>query len=474
MKSPYAIWLFLVLVMILWMRGWWQPGLPLTPREENTPQLTDIWSLKTAADRGVLWTAWNPLDNSGAPNLIQRSYLIFAPLAQIASSLSLSVDTVYKLAVLVAFSLSGLGMYQLLRTLKLKNFPSLIGALAYMLSPPHITLASDLLDFNFYWATIPWLIYLVERFIATKNTLRVSSLTGVLLTFAYFAGNTYFLTILPFLCLYAFMRLYLSQIPFGLIIKFGLLTLAFFLATSAFVTLPTAIEAPHTWLKQEVVRQQIIDLPSPGQVLQLFPLRWQGHSPLAWDFDTRYPDLSWYLGTIVILLTAVAFTRFRSNWRQLLPGVLLLLSFTPFFLIMRLPWLKQLALGFLNFFPTIQSAFDRTYRLFLLPSFIFSLLAAFGAQSLLRRRTWLGPIIVILLVFDFSPLSAYFFTAPKDNLKPSDSILEKLNSGSPGRYWSPFTFVKHLPRYRLEYATSYITRPRVNNRLSSCLHFRII
>ena len=161
MKSPYAIWLFLVLVMILWMRGWWQPGLPLTPREENTPQLTDIWSLKTAADRGVLWTAWNPLDNSGAPNLIQRSYLIFAPLAQIASSLSLSVDTVYKLAVLVAFSLSGLGMYQLLRTLKLKNFPSLIGALAYMLSPPHITLASDLLDFNFYWATIPWLIYLV-------------------------------------------------------------------------------------------------------------------------------------------------------------------------------------------------------------------------------------------------------------------------------------------------------------------------
>ena len=458
--------LLFTLIMAFFMRGWWQPGLPLTPREENIPQLTDIWSLKTAADQGVLWTAWNPLDNSGAPNLTQRSYLIFAPLAQLAAISHISVDLVYKLAALFAFSLSGLGMYQLLRALKLKILPSLIGALAYMLSPPHITLASDLLDFNFYWATIPWLIYLVERFIISRQPFRHASLTGALLTFAYFAGNTYFLTILPFLCVYAFMRLYVSQTPFGLIIKFSLLTLAFFLATSAFVTLPTAIEVPYTWFSREVTRQQIVDLPSPSQVLQLFPLRWQGHSPLAWDFDTRYPDLSWYLGTVVIILAIFSLTRLKHWWRELLPGIILLLSLTPFFLIMHLPWLKHLALEFLNLSPTIQSAFDRTYRLFLIPSFIFSLLAAFGAQSLLHRRFWLGFLIIILLLFDFFPLSAYFFTAPKSNLKPSDSILAKLNSGSPGRYWSPFTFVKHLSRYRLEYATSYIIRPRVNSEYS--------
>ena len=456
----------LVFVMIFFMRGWWQAGVPLTPREENIPQLTHIWNLKAAADKGVLWATWNPLNNAGAPNLIQRSYLIFAPLAQLADTNRISVDWIYRLANLIAFALSGLGVYALLRVLKLNPWASFIGALAYMLSPPHITLASDLLDFNFYWASIPWVFYLLERFIVSRHSFAISSLTGLLLAFAYFAGNTYFITIFPFLCFYAFMRLYLSRISLNLIIRFGFLTLAFFLLSSAFVILPTVMETSHTWLSREITRQQIIDLPHPEDILRLFPLRWQGHSPLAWDFDTRYPDLSWYLGTVVVLLAITGILSFRANWRQFLPGSLLLISVIPFFLIMRSPPLKLLVLKLLQLLPTVQSIFDRTYRLFILPSFILSLLAAFGAANLLRRRTWLGPIMVILLVFDFSPLSAYFFTAPRDDLKPSNSILAKLNSGSPGRYWSPFTFVKHLPRYRLEYTTSYITRPRVNGQYS--------
>ena len=459
--------LALAFIMIFFMRGWWQPGLPLTPREENIPQLTDIWSLTTAADQGVLWATWNPLNNTGAPNLIQRSYLIFAPLAQLAATSRLPVDWIYRLTSLVAFVLSGLGLYMFLRILKLKPWPSFIGALAYMLSPPHVTLASDLLDFNFYWATIPWLMYLLELFLVSRQWLKVSGLIGLLLTFAYFAGNTYFVTVFPFLGIYAFTRLSVAQIPLKLLIKFSLLTLAFFLLSSAFVTLPTVMETSSTWLSQEITRQQIIDLPHPEHILRLFPLRWQGHSPLAWDFDTRYPDLSWYLGTVAVFLGFIGLLKFKANWRQFLPSTLLLASVIPFFLIMRFPPLKLVTLKLLQLLPTAQSIFDRTYRLFILPSFILSLLAAFGAANLLRRHsTWLGPIIAILLIFDFSPLSAYFSTAPKDNLKPSVSILTKLNSGSSGRYWSPFTFVKHLPRYRLEYTTSYITRPRVNGEYS--------
>src|SRR3990167_10449094 len=166
--------LLFTLIMAFFMRGWWQPGLPLTPREENIPQLTDIWSLTTAADQGVLWATWNPLNNAGAPNLIQRSYLIFAPLAQLAATSRLPVDWIYRLTSLTAFVLSGLGLYMFLRVLKLKPWPSFIGALAYMLSPPHITLASDLLDFNFYWATIPWLMYLLELFLVSRQWLKVS------------------------------------------------------------------------------------------------------------------------------------------------------------------------------------------------------------------------------------------------------------------------------------------------------------
>lgn len=466
MKSSLIVGLLLFLIMASFMRGWWQPGLPLTPREENIPQLAHIWSLKAAADQGVLWTAWNPIHNAGAPNLIQRSYLIFVPLAQLAATTHMSVDWVYRLAVLLAFTLSGLGMYQLLRSLKLKILESFIGSLAYMLSPPHITLASDLLDFNFFWASIPWLLFLVERFINSRQLLRSTSLTGLGLSFAYFAGNTYFVTTLPFLCLYALLRLCFSRIPFTLLIKFGALTLAFFLATSAWVILPSIIEFPHTWISQEITRRQIIDLPQPSHILRLFPLRWQGHSPLAWDFDTRYPDMSWYLGTVTLALSLFALIRFKQFWRHLLPGLVLILSSIPFFFVMPWPPAKTLALRFLDVFPSLQSVFDRTYRLFLLPSFILALFSAFGAQNLLRRRFWLGPVIIIFLWVDFLPLSAYFFTAPKDNLTPSAAILNQLNSGSPGRYWFPFTFVPHLPKYRLEYTTSYITRPRLNSSYS--------
>lgn len=447
MKLPLIVALLLFLIMAGFMRGWWQPGLPLVPREENIPQLAHIWNLRIAADQGVLWTAWNPLLNAGAPNLIQRSYLMFAPLAQLAATAHLSVDWLYRAAVLLAFTFSGLGMYQLLRTLKLEPWPSFIGALAYMLSPPHLTLGSDLLDFNFFWASIPWLIYLTER--------RSAALTGLLLALAFLAGNTYFVTILPFLCLYAFMRLGLS--------RFGILTLGFFLSFSAFIILPSALEQPHTWLSQEITRRQIIDLPQASQILRLFLLRWQDHSPLAWDFDTRYPDMSWYLGTVTVALSILALMRIKLLWRQLLPGLVVILSLTPFFFVMSWPPAKILALRFLEMFPSFQSVFDRTYRLFLLPSFILALFSALGAANLLRRRFWLGPVVVILLLVDFLPLSAYFFTAPKDNLTPSVAILNQLNSGSPGRYWFPFTFVPHLPKYRLEYTTSYITRPRINS-----------
>ena len=39
MKSLVSSVLLFTFIMAFWMRGWWNPGVPLTPREENIAQL---------------------------------------------------------------------------------------------------------------------------------------------------------------------------------------------------------------------------------------------------------------------------------------------------------------------------------------------------------------------------------------------------------------------------------------------------
>lgn len=471
MKRFLTVGFLLLITMSFWMRGWWNANLPLTPREENISQLTHIWRLNQAARQGWLWSAWNPLDNAGAPNLIQRSYLVFAPLAQITHSFNISVNTIYKTAALFAFILSGLGMYQLLLTLKLSRSASFTGALAYMLSPPHITLASDLLDFNFYWSLVPWLVYLVERFLVRGQPLFHGALLGLFLTAAYITGNTYFVTTFPFLCLYAFMRLCFNRTSLKFSFKFAFFSLGFFLTTSAFVVLPALIEFPHLRLSQEIIRKQIIDLPQFIDLVRLFIWRWQGHSPLAWDINSRYPDLSWYFGTTVVILSLIAILNFKKFWLHLFPGLILILALIPFFIVMHWPPAKTLALRFLDVFPTFQAVFDRTYRLFLIPSFLLALFSAFGAQILIHRfsrQTKLITFLIIsLIIIDFSPLSQFFFTLPLEKFQPSSAIIEELNNSQPlTRLWEPFPYFPHLPKYKFEYASGQVHKPQIRSEYS--------
>ena len=423
-------------VMAIWMRGWINGGVPLTPREENLSQLSNLWNLTKAADLGYLWTPWNPLDNTGAPNLIQRSYIVLAPLAQIATTTQISPDTIYKFASFLAFVLSGLGMYFLLRVIKLGNWPAIIGALAYMFSPPHITLASDLLDFNLYWATIPWIVWVGERFIRLHAPLFHAGLMGFLLTLASFTGNTYFVTATPFFIAYILLRMYFTQKHQKL--KFLLYSIGFFLTLSAFITIPSIIEFPHTWLSQEIQR----------------------------SMDFRYPDMSWYFGTVVVTLAASSILSYKKFSSYLLPIGIIFLCLAPVFFIMQDSTAKYIALRILQLFPQIQSTFDRTYRLFILPSFFLSFLTGLGSHLILKSRSGIiGIIIILAILIDFFPLSAYFFTTTHQELSLPQKTVTIINS-TPGRYWLAFPYVAHLPKYKYEYVSRQITLPRINSEYS--------
>ncbi len=461
--------ILLGLMMTWWMRGWINSGIPLTPREENIPQLSDIWSLKHAAGQNYLWTGWNPSSNCGSPNLIQRSYVLFAPLAQIAASFNISVDTIYKITVALAFIFSGVGMFLALKVLRLKPLACLIGATIYMLIPPHITLGSDLLDFNFYWTSIPWILFVVERFISLNNLSLHAGWLGVFLSWALFNGNTYFVSTMPLIFLYICLRLIFSCQKLKTKIQFLLLSGMGFISISAFITLPSLIETPFTWLSQEVTRKQIIDLPSITQLIKLFLLRWQGHSPLEWEMNSRYPDMSWYLGSVTVILSLIGLTQIKTKWKIILPCLILVLIFIPFLLIMQIDPLKQFILNILSLMPSLQSIFDRTYRLFLLPCITLTILAAVGAEFIINQFSkvliqFIAVIILLLVTIDYFPLSAYFYSIPQKDLQIDASISQIINSNLDfARYWSPFTFVRHLPKYRYEYINRYLTKPRVNS-----------
>lgn len=469
MKSLGIIILVLSLIMLVWMRGWINYEVPLTPREENVSQLTDLWNLTKAAKMGHLWTAWNPLRNTGAPNRIQRSYVVFAPLAQLSASTGISPDTMYKSTAYLAFVASGLGMFLFLRTIRLNSWAALVGGIAYMVSPPHLTLASDLLDFNMYLATIPWLLWIVERFLQHGSALFHGSLAGILLTFGLFAGNTYFVTSLPFFALYSAIRLLPNYTSLASRLRFCGYTIGFFIALSAFVIIPSTIEFSHTWLSQEIQRKQIIDLPQVTDLIKLFTLRWQGYSALSWHMNTRYPDMSWYFGTVVLGLSMVAIIKNRHYRPWLIPTVAIPMGIIPFFIAVRYPLAKHIALQILVHFPSLQSTLDRTYRLFILPSFFMSVLAAIGAHELIkvfpRHVHFPGTLIVMALIVDFFPLSAYFYATPHQDISLSQATVEKINS-STGRFWFVFPYLRPVPKYKYEYVTRQLYVPRINSEYS--------
>src|SRR3989344_3657647 len=140
-KTPAIITSFFALIIFFLMQNWIGYVLPISPREENIPELSYAWSLHYALQKGFLFAGWNPLQINGATNILQRGYWVLIPVVLSSFFSGLSVDTVYKFFVGGLLILSGLGMTQFLRQAKLSTYAALIGGLLYMLAPSHLAIA---------------------------------------------------------------------------------------------------------------------------------------------------------------------------------------------------------------------------------------------------------------------------------------------------------------------------------------------
>lgn len=520
-KARLFVYSIFVVLLLFWMRGWFTFELPANPREENINDLSYLWTLYRSYDQGVLFSVWNPLMLTGNTNVVQRGYFLLAPLAYIAYEGGIYPNTLYIIATFIFFLLSGIGFFEFLRRYKLSIIGSLVGALCYMFLPPHLTLGLDAIEFSAFWACIPCMLLVVQLYSERDHPIRHGILFGVLLSCALFVGTTYLFFALPFLAVYSILQINItkhttlkSQLIF--LVALGI----YFLGLTAYATIPILFEYNSMWISIESTRKNIFSILSLTEVIDLFFLRIRGIDPMSWVYNRNHPDMAFYLGISVAVLSTAAFFQ-RSKRNILIPSLFLLFTFFAFvslrfsivhqllkiillmgisasleqkilfilsvtfvslagikvvgvgrigikkilLLVFSIPLIAILLLNIGRF----QGIFDHTVRVFLFATISLSTLAAFGTDTILsyisKNKQWImGGIILLIVVYDLFPFSAYFRRVSKNDIEESSEIYTLLTKDSlPGRYYTPFPYKDHLPVYRYEYQTRYINRYRLNN-----------
>ncbi len=525
-RTRLMVYTFLLAVVLLWMRAWLQPGLPVNPREENTLDFAYLSALYRADNQGVLFAPWNPLTLGGNTNSVQRAYFLLAPLAYLSHLTGVDLKYVYIAATGVFFFFSGVGFFEFLRTFRLNPLASLLGAFTYMVLPPHLTLALDAIELNAFFASIPWILLVVRLQSNHDNPLRYGAVLGVLLSFAFFTGTTYFFLALPFLAIYCLLQICMekrihpkSQIVF--------LSTAFvlFAGLCAYAILPILFEYKSMWISMESQRRSIFSILSLPQIIEVFFLRFRGASPLSWTYERNHPDLAFYLGITSVLLSLVALVPKRKNRIIIIPSTFLIIVFLSF-VSLRFSIVHELLKTVVSFGSSVtfqqkillsfsaavgcffvyllllrhrafdhigikkialcvvftvalvflalhlemfQGIFDHTVRVFLFITIALSTLAALGTDAVLSRfdkkhRLFVGAIILGIVVFDLFPFSSFFRSVSDSDLLESRDIYQALTHDPvAGRYYAPFPYKQHLPLYLYEYQTRFINRYRVNN-----------
>ena len=517
--------LIISLLVVTWMSNWFISGIPANPREENINDISLLWTLYHSQSHNTLFTSWNPLTLTGNTNYMQRGFFLLAPLAIITSLSKLPLETVYVLGVAFTFILSGIGIYEYMRRQSSGFFAALLAALVYMFLPPHLTLGLDAIEFNAYWALIPYLCLLIQFYIKKRNPIILGPLMGFLLALCLMTGTTYFIATIPFFSIFWGLQIYFAKRNSPIfIIQFVGLTVVFFLGTTAYITLPTIMEFPYMWISQESQRKNIFSILSIKEILELYILRLQNHGVTAWDFNRNHPDLGFYLGLSATLLSILSFSALKKKLKLLLPFFLLLFVFLGFASLsssfvhsgLKLVVSMTLALNlqmkfavvsFLLFvfgllfyglmkkrdkrvetpqlfisviiFLTIvlillninrfQATFDHTVRVFIFPTFVLAVLTGWGVTILLKKTPPRYRLIMMVLIFaifmlDLYPFSKFFKTIHFKEITFDETVYKAVSINTvEGRFYTPFPFKKHLPLYRYEYFTHFVDKTRLNN-----------
>lgn len=393
-----------------------------TLRSDVVDQILPAWKFFQDQVQQGIFPLWNPFMAQGQPFLpLVHFSLLFPPVTILLLLFPLSLA----FSLLIVFKLFAMGFftYLFLRTVKLQFWPSISGALVYMLC-----------GFNMVWlmwphtlvAAVAPLLFLVAENLFKKPTLRNAAhiaLIVALMIFAGFpsvAGYFFYAVWLYFLarCITSPLRKNIR----AFLRRIGLLALGFILGASlcAIQLLPTFEYFDFIDISYRSA-QSMSALPLT-HFIQIFLPNFYGNPAFHnWHGELNYNETTGYIGLLPLFFLLISFFAglLKKQMKPLFFSLLALLCLAVVFNIGPFLYL-------LHFLPVFNNS--SSTRLFVLFGFCGAIAASFGFEytiafikkfMLQSRKFFLRENFFVLLFFFFILLDLFIFALPQN--PPTDS-----------------------------------------------------
>lgn len=388
----------------------WESGIPNKPIGIDDLRIFyPQRSFTTEMLKKAEFPFWNPYNYSGNAHLALSETAVFYPLSLIF--FLLPQLTSWSILILIQPIIASLGMYLYLRLILKDNKSSLFGALVFGFSGVVLVRMVEGLSVGHALIWLPFAFYGIEGFLQ-NNKIRYLIILLLALTFSLLSGWFQFtFYIYVFSLLYAFLRVF--SINNQKIIKNK------FLVFTPFVLLPLitlyqiipAIQmyysSPRGINTYNILRLHL--MPLQHLLTFIFPDFWG--NPGAYNFfgKSEYKESIVYIGLVPFFLSFISILKLKSRkiiqffFISVLSTLLLALNNPISDFLIKIP------------FPIISSFLPN--RIFLISTFAFSILSAFGVKFLLinypenKKELIKLPLIIIgisILAVDIYVLSLIF------------------------------------------------------------------
>lgn len=356
----------------------WQQGIPNKPTAKD-----DLWIFypQRTFTTNVLtkWEIpfWNPYSFSGNYHLGLSETAVFYPLNVLF--LFFSQIDVWTFLIIIEPIISGLGMYLFLKRIVLNQKSAFVGALAFAFSGIVIVRAVEGLSVGHTLIWMPYVFWGIESFFQTKK-IRFLWLTLSSLFFSLLAGwfqFTFYIFILTLI--YALFKLYFcsknqKKTKYLILVPFLILPLI-----TLFHTLPAMqalLESPRSALEGRLFSHLHL-MPFTHIFTLISPDFWGNPAVYNYFGKSDYKDSMVFIGVVPLILSTIAIFKRKRKEELFFIGAILI----SFVLAINNP-LSKLVIS--SPLPVLSSFLPN--RIFLITTFSFAVLAAYGLDYLLNEK----------------------------------------------------------------------------------------
>ncbi|MGQ9585011.1 MAG: hypothetical protein ACUVXG_06375, partial [Anaerolineae bacterium] len=393
LKEP-GCWVLMGVLVVFLMRGWWPPGVPISPRREIVPEFGYAWLAREHLRQGWFLTDWSPYEFAGFPWLRYIPYPIYYVVGGLSLLAGVSLEWVYRGVFWATFVLAGAGAFEYVHGLTRSYLGGLAAGIVYVLMPFHTHVTVEVFTHSLGWALVPWPFLLYERVRGRRGWPGWVAL-GALLAFFPLTGIEYTLLLSVFLGVYLCWReaegVLREGRPWRESVALFAVVGAVAVGCSAFIVVPGLLEtslvgihakhASGAAMRWDLLREYAMP---PQALLATLLQRLRVRLPVSLPAVYRsYQAMAWYLGWSVLGLAVLGALRPPRRGLGWLVGGLALLG------VVRAggPWIPGNVLLYL---PVIGKL--TPFRSLGMVVFFLAVLAGFGTTALHQwgQKRWKG------------------------------------------------------------------------------------